>query len=105
MKWSGVSQPSSLNLRYALAATFCGTGRPKRRLASSQSNRPWSVLVSMPRSVAVISAAMACSVSAGDVDVEERALQNTDDLEEQHSVALRSAGGPDTTQVDDPLVR
>src|SRR5260370_22044082 len=58
----------------------------------------------MPRSAAVINAAMACSVSAGDVNVEERALRNADGLEEQHDVVLRSAGGPDTTEVDDTLV-
>jgi hypothetical protein len=47
---------------------------------------------------------MACSVSAGDVNVEERALRNADGLEEQRDVVLRSAGGPDTTEVDDTLV-
>jgi hypothetical protein len=58
----------------------------------------------MPRSAAVINAAMAYSVSAGDMDVEERTLQNADGLEEQHDVVLRSAGGPDAAEVDDPLV-
>jgi len=47
---------------------------------------------------------MAYSVSAGDMDVEERTLQNADGLEEQHDVVLWSAGGPDAAEVDDPLV-
>jgi hypothetical protein len=47
---------------------------------------------------------MAYSVSAGDMDVEERTLQNADGLEEQHDAVLRSAGGPDAAEVDDPLV-
>jgi hypothetical protein len=43
-------------------------------------------------------------VPAGDVNVDEPALQNGGDLEEQHAVVLRSAGGPDTAEVHDPLV-
>jgi len=39
------------------------------------------------------------------VNVDEAALQDGDDLEEQHGVVLRSAGGPDAAEVDDPLVR